>query len=148
MGRVCKLALEEQQAAATVYHKWVAGGWLESKRSVYAESLGGRGLQDLLPSSILALVDKFLDFLSTSAGGDEQSVRSVDDDQIVDTQAGHEAAGAGDDDTSCDLFGDDYVREVIRQRERQMRFDCAHPRTGRREHELVQFRRARCQRGS
>ena len=60
--------------------------------------------QERLPALLLGLCDDLLDLLRASAGGDEESVGHVDDDEVVYAQAGDEAARTRNDDATGDLL--------------------------------------------
>lgn len=74
---------------------------------IFVNSTRKTKLQQVLPASFAALLNQRLDFLGTCAGGDHERIGGIDNDDVVDSENGDEAAGDGDDDSSSGLLGDD-----------------------------------------
>lgn len=61
-------------------------------------------LQQVLPASFAALLNQRLDFLGTCAGGDHERIGGIDNDDVVHSETGDEAAGDRNDDSSSGLL--------------------------------------------
>jgi hypothetical protein len=63
-----------------------------------------KGLENLLPPGLAALVHQLLQILAPRTGGYEKRIGCVDDDEVIHSQAGDDAFGERDDDPPHDLF--------------------------------------------
>lgn len=55
-------------------------------RMVHEFEICNSPLQEIFPSSVLSLLDNTFHFLRTRTGCNEQTVRHIDDDKVIDTQ--------------------------------------------------------------
>ena len=73
--------------------------------------LGKKALKQLLPALLLALLHQTLDLLRASTGGDQQSVRHVNNDDVVHAQQSNKTSRPRNDDTTGDLLSEHCTRD-------------------------------------
>lgn len=100
---ICSLASQKQSHEAMT--KNFTSHQIHSTHKSYTADMVP--LHDSAPASLAALLDKSLDLLGTGTGGNHERIREIDNDQIVDTQASNQAAGARNNNTTKCLLGND-----------------------------------------